>query len=117
MDTIAYHVGDQVMLNMKNYKTGCLTHKLEPRWERPFTVLKASSHEVTLQLLVNMKIFNTFHVSIIRLYRVNSILGQSETNDDMRANRGWEVVRTDDSIETEEWRFVKVMDCEKANNG
>ena len=30
MDTTAYHFKDRVMLNMKNYKTGWPTHKLEP---------------------------------------------------------------------------------------
>jgi len=116
MDTIAYHVGDKVMLNMKNYKTGRPTHKLEPRWEGPFEVSKASSHAVTLRLPANMKIFNTFHVSMVRPYRgSDGIPGQ--TSDDVRANRGREVVRTDDGVETEEWRFEKVMDFGKANNG
>jgi hypothetical protein len=64
-----------------------------------------------------MKIFNTFHVSIVRPYRGNGVPGQSETNDDMRVNRGQEVVRTDNNVETAEWRFEKVMDCGTANNG
>jgi hypothetical protein len=84
-------------------------HKLEPRWEGPFQVLKASSYAVMLRLLVNMKIFNTFHMFIVRLYCGNGVPRQSETNDDMRANRGREVVRTDDGVETEEWHLEKVM--------
>jgi hypothetical protein len=75
MDTIAYPVGDRVMLNMKNYKTGRLTHKLEPWWVGPFEVLKASSYAVMLWLPVNMKIFNTFHVTMVRPYRGNSVPG------------------------------------------
>jgi hypothetical protein len=73
MDTIAYHVGDGVMLHMKNYKTGQPTCKLEPRWEGPFEVLKVLSHAVTLWLPVNMKIFNTFHMSMVRPYRSNGV--------------------------------------------
>ena len=96
------------MLNMKNYKTGRPTHKLEPWWEGPFEVLKASSHTVTLRLPVNMNIFNTFYVSMVRLYYNNSVPGQSESNNDIRVNRGWEVVRTDNGVETEEWYFEKV---------
>jgi hypothetical protein len=48
MEIIAYHIGDRVMLNMKNYKTGRPTHTLEARWEGPCEVLKASLHAVTL---------------------------------------------------------------------
>jgi hypothetical protein len=58
-----------------------------------------------------MKIFNTFHVSMVRPYSGNSIPRQSETN------KGQEVVRTDDDVETEEWHFEKVIDFGKANNG
>jgi hypothetical protein len=117
MNTIAYHVGDGVTLHMKNYKTGRPTYKLEPWWEGPFEVLKVTSHTVTLRLPVNMKIFNTFHVFMVRPYHGNGVHGQSETNDDVRANRGLEVVRTDDGVEMEEWRFEKVIDYRKANNG
>jgi hypothetical protein len=102
MDIITYHVGDQVMLNMKNYKTGRPTYKLKPRWEGPFEVLKASSHTVTLRLPVHMKIFNTFHVSMVRPYHNNGVPRQSETNDNISANRGWEVVQIDDGVEMEE---------------
>ena len=73
------------MLNMKNYKTGRPTYKLEPCWEGPFEVLKASSHVVTLRLPANIKIFNTFYVSMVRSYHGNGILGQSNTNDDVKA--------------------------------
>jgi hypothetical protein len=55
-----------------------------------------------LWLPVNMKIFNTFYVSMVRPYHGNGVPGQSETNDDVRANRGREVVRTDDGVETKE---------------
>jgi hypothetical protein len=117
MDTIAYHVGDRVILNMKNYQTGQPTHKLEPRWEGPFEVVKVSLLVGTLWLPVNMKIFNIFHVFMVRQYRSNGIPWQSETNDDVRAHGGREVGLTDNGVEMEEWRFEKVIDFEKDNNG
>jgi hypothetical protein len=49
-----------------------------------------------------MKIFNTFHMSMVRTYRGNGVPGQAETNDDVRANRGRKVVQTDDSMEMDE---------------
>jgi hypothetical protein len=55
-------------------------------------VLKASSYIVTLWLLVNVKIFNTFHIFMMRPYYGNGVPRQSETNDDARANRDWEVI-------------------------
>ncbi len=71
----AYRVGDKVMLNIRNCKTGQPVQKLEPRWEGPFEVTKASLYAVTLRLPANMKIFNTFHVSMVRLYQGASIEG------------------------------------------
>jgi hypothetical protein len=105
------------MLNIKNCKTGRPMHKLEPRWEGPCAALRVSSHAVTMRIPVHMKIFNTLHVSMVRPYHDNSVPGQSETNDDVRANRSWEVVRTDEGVEMEEWHFENVMDFGKANNG
>jgi hypothetical protein len=64
-----------------------------------------------------MKIFNTFHVAMVRPYHDNVVPGQSKTNDNIRANRGREVVRTDDSVKTEKWCYENVMDFGKANNG
>jgi hypothetical protein len=80
-------------------------------------MLKVSPYAVTLQMPVNMKTFNTFHMSMVRPYYDNGVPRQSEINDNIRANRGREVVRIDDGIEIEEWRYVKVMDFSKANNG
>jgi hypothetical protein len=39
-----------------------------------------------------MKIFNTFHMAMVRPYHDNGITRQSETNDYIRANRGREVI-------------------------
>ena len=61
-DAPKYKPGDRVMLNMGHMVTGRPSEKLAPKWEGPFTILKASSHAVTLRLPVNMKVFNTFHV-------------------------------------------------------
>lgn len=117
-DAPLYKVKDKVMLDMRNYKTGRPAAKLDIRWEGPFEVTKASSHAVTLKLPANMKIFNTFHVSRVRPYRGDSgIPGQEHTNREVRANRGREVVRTDDEQEAIEWRFEAILDYGKADNG
>ena len=100
-DALVYWVGDKVMLSIENYKTGCLVQKLDPRWEGLFEVTKASSYAVTLQLLANIKIFNTFYVSRVRRCRSNnSIPGQGEAQSNVRANRGRVVTRTDEGEET-----------------
>jgi hypothetical protein len=117
MDTIAYHVRDRVILNRMHYKTCQQMYKLELRWERPFEVLKASLHAVTLRLPANIKIFNTCYISMVKTYNGNGVPGQSKTNDDVRAHRGRKVIGTDEGVETEEWRFEKVLDFGKANNG
>jgi len=116
-DAPVYRVGDWVMLNMKHYKTGRPVQKLEPRWEGPFRVTKVSSHAVTLQLPANMKIFNTFHVSLVRPHRREGIAGQDQADGDVRANRGRTVTRTDNGEDAVEWRFESIMDYGKADNG
>jgi hypothetical protein len=115
-DAPLYKVHDLVMLDMENYKTGRPAKKLEPRWEGPFRVTKASSHAVTLHLPANMRVFNTFHVSRVRPYRGNQGLRGQEP-DDLPANHGREVVRTDDGVEAIEWRFKELLDYGKADNG
>jgi hypothetical protein len=74
-------------------------------------------HAVMLRLPVTMKMFNIFHLSLVRPYYGKGILGQSETNDVVRVNYSWKVICTDDDVETEECRLEKVMDCRKANDG
>ena len=50
-----------------------------------------------------MKIFNTFYVLRVRLYRGDAgIPGQSEAQSDVRANRSRVIIRTDDGREVEE---------------
>ncbi len=117
-DVLVYWVGDKVMLSMENYKTRRLVQKLDLQQEGLFEVTKASSYAVTLQLLANIKIFNTFYVSRVRRCRSNdSIPGQGEAQSDVRANRGRVVTRTDKGKETQEWKFESILDYGKANNG
>ncbi|KAK4235287.1 hypothetical protein C8A03DRAFT_17962, partial [Achaetomium macrosporum] len=101
----------------RNYKTGRPSQKSEPRWEGPFEVIKASSHAVTLKLPANMKVFNTFHVSMVRPYVPGGLPGQEETQQDVRANRGRVITRTDDGQEVQEFRFEEILDYGKAGNG
>jgi hypothetical protein len=64
-----------------------------------------------------MKIFNTFHVSRVRRWNPEGIPGQASTQQDVRANRGREVTRTDDGHDVQEWRFERILGCGKADNG
>jgi hypothetical protein len=93
--------------------------KLTPRWEGPFKVLKASSHAVTLDLPSNMRVFNTFHVSLVRPRRGQGVPGQSQTEQDIPANQGRVMARTDGHNDkpTIEWEFEKILDYGKADNG
>ena len=52
-----------VILDISNTNIGRPVDKLSIKYEGPFRITKASSHAVTLALLVNIKIFNTFYVS------------------------------------------------------
>lgn len=116
-DAPLYRVGDRVMLDTRNLKTGRPTRKLDVRWEGPFEVTKASSHAVTLRLPVNMKIFPTFHVSMVRPTPGEGIPGQAGTRRDIPANDGKEVTREDGVEDTVEWRFERVLDYQKGVNG
>jgi transposase InsO family protein len=116
-DAPKYKKGDMVMLDMSNMDVGRPVDKLSPKWEGPFRVTKASSHAVTIALPANMKIFNTFHVSRVRRRTAPGIPGQEESQGDVRANRGREVVRTDNHQEVQEWRFEEILDFGKADNG
>lgn len=116
-DAPRYHVGDTVMLDMQNYKTGRPTAKLAPRWEGPFRVEKASSHAVTLKLPANMAIFPTFHVSKVKRCEGVELAGQGEIEDNVRANHGRIVTRNDDEKDVVEWKFEKILGYGKADNG
>ncbi|KAL2129275.1 hypothetical protein VTI74DRAFT_7986 [Chaetomium olivicolor] len=117
-DAPIYRAKNKVMLNMENVKTERPSQKLEPKWEGPFEVIKASSHTVTLRLPANTKIFNTLHVSKVRPYRGNEdIRGQEHTQRNVRANRGSVVTRTDDGEEIQEWGLEAILDYGKADSG
>jgi len=112
-DAPRYRPGDLVMLNTRNLKTSRPSEKLTPRWEGPFKVLKVSSHAVMLQLPVNMKINNTFHVSMVRRWTGEGIAGQENAAQDVTANQGRVITRTDDHQEEVEWLFKSVLDHRK----
>jgi hypothetical protein len=118
-DAPAHKVGDLVMLDTANMQTGRPMSKLAPRWEGPFKVTKASSHAVTLQLPKNMRVFNTFHVSLVRPPRGQGIPGQDQTNTDIQANQGRVMIRSDDNEDPPvvEWEFEKILDYAKLDNG
>ena len=73
---------------------------------------------MTLNLLVNIKVFPTFHISRVRPRRGPGIPGQ-DTNQDIRANEGRVMVRTDgiDDRPEVKWKFTKLLDYGKASNG
>lgn len=84
------------MLDTRNISTGRPSEKLAPRWEGPFEITKASSHAVQLHLPANMKVNNTFHVTLVRRWDPEAgIPGQEATERNVRANHGREIVRTD----------------------
>ncbi len=105
------------MLSIENYKTRRLAQKLDPQQEGLFEVTKASSHAVTLQLLANIKIFNTFYISRVCWCRSNnSIPGQGEAQSNVQANCGRVVTQTDEGEETQEQKFESILDYSKADN-
>ena len=80
-------------------------------------MLKASSYTVQLALPVNMKINNTFHVQLIRLWHKPTVRGQEEVEENVRANRSRAMVRTDSFEEEERYEFEEVQGYRKADNG
>ena len=107
------------MLDTSNLETGRPIDKLTPRQEEPFKVLKVSSHAVTLELPINIKVFNMFYIGLVRLWKGNGVLGQSQIEQDVRANQGRTIVRTDGHEDKPivEQEFKKILDYGQANNG
>ncbi|KAM7213084.1 hypothetical protein V8F06_011507 [Rhypophila decipiens] len=64
-----------------------------------------------------MKVKNTFHVSMVKPYKKVTFAGQEAIIEDVVANSGREVTRTDGGKETVEWKFEKILDHGKADNG
>lgn len=81
----------------------------------PFPVTQVSSHAVTVRLPVNFQISPTFHVSKVRLRPSDHAPGQKD--DDLQANDGRVVRRTDDEEDVIEWNFASILDFGKADNG
>jgi hypothetical protein len=105
------------MLDIVNYRIGRLSVKLASRWEGPFKVSKASPYMVTLRLPTNMAIFPIFHVSHIRHLHHKGLVGQDQADDDIGANHGKLVTQTDDGEDVVEWRFERMIEFGKADNG
>ncbi|KAI0992244.1 hypothetical protein K3495_g15942, partial [Podosphaera aphanis] len=114
-DAPLYKVGDQVIVNTQNMQLGRPVSKPSPKWEGPFKVVKSSSHAVTLKLPQNMKITPTFHVSLIQPFPMERFSGQKD--EDVHANKGRIIQRTDNHEEVIEYRFDEIMDYGKADNG
>lgn len=104
-----------VMINTKNMELGRPVDKLSQRWEGPFKVIKTSSHAVTVNLPANMKIFPTFHVSLVKHRPTEKFAGQEDT--DLHVNEGRVIIRTDDHKDVVEWQFERILDYGKADNG
>lgn len=117
-DAPKYKAGDQVLLDTRNLTTGRPSEKLAPRWEGPFEILKASSHAVQLNLPANMKVNNTFHVTLIRRWDPGAgIPGQQATEQNVKANQGRQMVRTDGFTEEQQYEFEEILDYGQAENG
>lgn len=84
-----------MMLDTRNLTTGRPSEKLAPRWEGRFKALKASSHAVQLNLPANMRINNTFLVTLVgRWYpKAGGIPGQQATEQNVRANHSLQPTR------------------------
>ncbi|KAK4148414.1 hypothetical protein C8A00DRAFT_19749 [Chaetomidium leptoderma] len=54
---------------------------------------------------------------MVRPYNPVGIPGQEQAQSEVHANRGRVVTRTDDGVESQEWRFERILDCGKADNG
>lgn len=84
-----------MMLDTRNLTTGRLSEKLAPRWEGRFKALKASSHAVQLNLPTNMRINNTFLVTLVGRWdpKAGRIPGQQATEQNVRANHSLQPTR------------------------
>jgi hypothetical protein len=73
---ITLHVGDQVLVNTKNFtfKGANNCKKLLPRWMGPFKVVKhVGTVAYELELPANMRIHDTFHVSLLKQYHHDGV--------------------------------------------
>ncbi|KAI0991933.1 hypothetical protein K3495_g16254, partial [Podosphaera aphanis] len=113
-DAVKFRVGDMVMVSTENWEMGRPVKKLNPRWDGPFRVVKASPQTVTVDLPNNVRIFPTFHVSNVQLRTDERATGQED--EDIRANHGRVVVRSDNQKDEVEWRFENIIGYEQMQN-
>jgi hypothetical protein len=64
-----------------------------------------------------MAIFSTFHVSYVRPIHHKGLEGQDQAEDDIGANYGKLVTYTDDGEDVVKWRFERILDFGKVDNG
>jgi len=70
--------GDKVWLEARNLKRSVANPKFAPKREGPFTIIKVLSPIVyQLQLPKTWHIHNTFHASLLFLYKENSVYGKN----------------------------------------
>lgn len=102
------------MISTQNWKMGRPLENLNPQWEGPFRVIKISPHTVTVDLPQNRNIYPTFHVSNVQLRSSERAPGQED--EDIKANDGRTIVRTDGQRDVVEYHFGKIVGYEKMQN-
>lgn len=78
-------------------------------------MIKTSPNTVTVKLPRNMKIFPTFHTSMVKPRDMERAPGQED--EDLLANDGRIVVRTDNNEEIVKWEFKEILNYGQAENG
>lgn len=119
VDAPIFKPGDLVLLDMSNLKTGRPHEGLAPKYEGPFEVIQSASHNVKLRLPDNIKVNNVFHVSKVKLYVPPVLPQQRGQAQEVRANEGREITRTDEVDDRPQalWEVEALLDYGKAPNG
>jgi len=86
-----YRVGDKVWLNARNIRTRRPCRKLDDKWIGPFEVLQViGSTACKLALPTSLRIFNVFHVSLLRPCKAETA-PKPVVGNDIADEREWEV--------------------------